>query len=390
MRHHHTVFRQLLQHVPWDRFDRLAAAHGHLRRARGFTPRRHLVSLLHGALSGAQGLRATVTGLSADAERLYHAGGAPATRPAARATLADANRTRDADAFVALFEAMVAQATRGLRRACDGALHLLDATPLRLNSLAAAWASAQGGGFGGKAHVVYDANAGVPLRFVVTAATVNDITVARAWPIEPGVTYAFDLGYHDFKWFRDLHDAGCRFVTRFKRNTVFHADERRPIPPGDPVRSDRVGRLSARMARSRRNPFDAPVREIVVVTDRGVALRIMTNDLDAPAADIAAIYRRRWEIELFFRWVKQTLDIRSFIGASQNAVRIQIAVAMIAFLLIRLAHQAQSAITTPLDFLRTVRATLMRRRPVTNLRRPPPPPPDARQLTFDPASLAQA
>ena len=112
------------------------------------------------------------------------------------------------------------------------------------------------------------------------------------------------------------------------------------------------------MARNRNNPFHSPVREVRVRIDTGKVLRILTNDLDAPAREIADLYKRRWQIELFFRWVKQTLKIKHFIGRSENAVRIQIAVALIAFLLLRLAHAAQRAVHSPLGFARLVRANL--------------------------------
>ena len=124
------------------------------------------------------------------------------------------------------------------------------------------------------------------------------------------------------------------------------------------------------------------VREIRVTTDTGKVLRILSNDLDAGAEEIANLYRRRWAIELFFRWVKQTLKITRFIGVSENAVRIQIAVALIAFLLLRLAQAAQTAIQSPLVFSRLVRANLMQRRSFENLLEPPPIPQDQRQMTL--------
>ena len=125
------------------------------------------------------------------------------------------------------------------------------------------------------------------------------------------------------------------------------------------------------------------MREVRVNTDTGKELRILTNDLDAPAEEIADLYKRRWEIELFFRWVKQTLKIRHFLGTSENAVRIQIAVALIAFLLLRLAQAAAKTIKSPLAFARLVRANLMHRRSLDALLdRPPPISRDDRQLAL--------
>lgn len=118
--------------------------------------------------------------------------------------------------------------------------------------------------------------------------------------------------------------------------------------------------------------------------ESGKVLRILTNDLDTPAIEIADLYKRRWQVELFFRWVKQTLKIRHFLGRSDNAVRIQIAVALITFLLLRLAHAAQRSVHSLLGFARLVRANLMHRRPLDRLLDPPPPIlQNHRQLSFN-------
>ena len=115
------------------------------------------------------------------------------------------------------------------------------------------------------------------------------------------------------------------------------------------------------------------VREVRVATETGKVLRLLCNDLDATAQEIADLYKRRWAIELFFRWVKQTLRITRFLGTSENAVRIQIAVALIAFLLLRLAQAAQKTIQSPLAFARLVRANLMHRRSIERLLHGEPP-----------------
>lgn len=195
----------------------------------------------------------------------------------------------------------------------------------------------------------------------------NDIEIAKKLTIEPGATYCFDLGYQNFQWFADLHAAGCRFVTHFKKNTNFTVKETRALSNDAVALTDRVDHLSSRMARNRTNPFSYPIREITVQTHTGKTLRIMTNDLDSPADTIAEIYKRRWQIELFFRWIKQGLNMTRFIGTSENAVRTQVAINLIVYLLIRLAQRTQSAITRPLDFLRAVRTTLMRLRSLNAL-----------------------
>ncbi|MFO1146256.1 MAG: IS4 family transposase [Rhodospirillales bacterium] len=207
----------------------------------------------------------------------------------------------------------------------------------------------------------------------VTAAKVNDITAAQAMPIEAGATDVFDLGYYDYRWWAKMDAAGCRIVTRFKANTPLSVTAERDVPKDGDILSDRTGLLPARQAASRKNPFGDPVREIRVRIQTGKVLRILSNDLDATAQEIADLYKRRWAIELFFRWVKQTLKIRHFLGTSENAVRIQIAVALIAFLLLRMAQANQETVHSPLAFARLVRANLMHRRRIDCLLEPEPP-----------------
>lgn len=334
------------------------------------------MALLYGQLSGASSLREIEAGLSSHCARLYHLG----MQPPARSTLADANAVRPCEVFSGLFAYMVGQARGGLRKKLGEAVRLIDSTGLKLSGLSD-WAGFSAGVCGAKLHVVYDPDADRPLYAALTLARVNDITPAKKMPIEAGATYVFDLGYYDYGWWAKLDAAGCRIVTRFKKNTPLAVVEDLPLERGSPVLSDRIGHLPERMARSRKNPFGNPVRELRVITETGKELRILTNDLDAPAEEIADLYKRRWQVELFFRWIKQTLKIRHFLGASENAVRIQLAIALIAFLVLRLAQQAAKTVESPLAFARLVRANLMHRRPLNALLAPPPPIiRDARQL----------
>jgi transposase len=368
MRHENSVFHALSKHIPWAAFDKLVDEHGADRRVRRLTTRSQLMALLYGQLSGALSLREIEAGLISHRARLYHLGVAPPSR----STLSDANAARPYEVFAGLFAHMLGQASRGLRKKLGEAVRLIDATAIKL-SAASDWASFSAGVCGAKLHVIYDPDAERPLYAAVTPARVNDITAAKAMPIEAGATYVFDLGYYDYGWWAELDAKGCRIVTRFKKNTPLAVVEERPLPPGSAALSDRVGHLPARMAKSRKNPLQKPVREVRVITETGKELRILTNDLDATADQIADLYRRRWQVELFFRWIKQTLKIRHFLGTSENAVRIQVAVALIAFLLLRLAQQAAKLTASPLAFARLVRANLMHRRPLDALLEPPPP-----------------
>jgi hypothetical protein len=366
MHHQNSVFHSVLKHVAWHDFDRLVEVHEGDARVRRLTTKSQFVALLYGQLSGASSLREIVTGLASHSARLYHLG----VDKVRRSTLSDANAQRPSAVFSELFVTMTQQAHRGLRRKLAETTYLIDATSMRLNEHSADWARFSAGVCGAKVHVIYDADADRPIYAAVSAAKVNDITVAQQMPIEPGATYVFDLGYYDYAWWAKLDAAQCRIVTRFKSNTPLDRVEELSVPLESNILSDRIGFLPARQANSRRNPLQDAVREVRVVTETGKVLRILSNDLDASAREIADLYKRRWAIELFFRWVKQTLRITRFLGTSENAVRIQIVVALIAFLLLRLAQATQRRVQSPIAFARLVRANLMHRRRIDHLLEP--------------------
>ena len=364
MRHQNSVLHSLLKHVPWHKLSQIVEKHGADALVRTLSSKQHLIALLYGQLSGATSLREIVTGLESHQTRLYHLGAVPVKR----STMSDANGNRPWQVFAELATEILQQAHRGLRRTTREAVRLIDSTSIRLSSLSQDWATFSAEVFGAKAHIIYDPAADRPVYFAVTPANVNDITAAKAMPIEPGATYVFDLGYYDYGWWAALDAVGCRFVTRLKKNTPFAAvHENRLRRRGGNIVSDRIGHLPQRLAQSRKNPLQVPLRELQVIIDTGKLLRIVTNDLDAPAEQIADLYKQRWHIELFFRWIKQVLKIKHFIGVSENAVRIQIAVALIAFVTLRMAQAAQKAVYGSLEFVRLVRVNLMHRRPIDRL-----------------------
>ena len=371
MRHHNSVFHEVLKQVPWGEFERLVEVRRADWRVRRLPTKSQLVAMIYAQLAGATSLREIVTGMASQSIRLYHLG----AKLPKRSTLADANRERPSELFTDLLALMIARAHRGLRRTLAETTYLIDATGLRLDRRTLAWARFSAKVCGAKLHVVYDADADRPIYAAVTPARVNDITAAQAMPIEPGATYVFDLGYYDYAWWAKLDQAQCRIVTRFRSSTPLAVAEELPVPPGTTILSDRIGHLPPRLSKSRLNPFQDPVREVRVQLDTGKVLRILSNDLDAPAQQIADLYKRRWAIELFFRWVKQILKITRFLGISKNAVRIQIAITLIAFLLLRLAQAGQQRITSPLAFARLVRLNLMHRRRLDRLLDAKPPPP---------------
>lgn len=364
MRHQNIVFHGLLKPIPWAMFDQLVEQHGADRDDRGIKCKAHLIAMLLAQVCGARGLREIEANLKSHAGKLYHLGGCTVSKSA----LSASNRSRAAaKVFGGLLLVLMKQLQAGHRRKVRDCVRLIDSTSVRLSALSGHWATFSSGICGAKAHIVYDPDVDQPLYLMVTASHVNDITAAKEMPIEAGATYVFDLGYYDYGWWARLDEAGCRIVTPLKTNTPFALVEERPVPAATAILSDRTGYLPSRLAASRRNPMAKLVREVQIIIEAGKVLRIFTNDLEASAQEIADLYRRRWAIELFFRWIKQTLKIDHFLGTSETAVRIQITVALITFLLLRLAHDANKIVKSPLIFARLIKTNLMQRRAISGL-----------------------
>ena len=362
MRHQTTVFHDLINHVPWGEFYRLARAYNSDRRVRRLSSKSQFLALLFGQISGADSLRGIEAGMASQSMRLYHLGG----KAPARSTLADANARRPAALYRDLFQYMARSADRRTRRHMRDAVRILDATRIRLPGPVEAWKAGASATPAIKIHTVYDPETATPVEASVTSSLVNDITPAKALIIAPGTAYVFDLGYYSFDWWASLHKAGAVFVTRLKRTTKLIDVEECAPPEG--ILAERTGHLAGTNGRA----MPHRIRELTVAISTSKIIRIATNDLDRPATEIAALYKERWAIEMFFKWIKQNLRIKRFLGTSRNAVETQIFVALIAYLLLRRAHDAQTAIARPSTFAKLVAINLWHRRPINQLGKPPP------------------
>jgi hypothetical protein len=382
MRHQNTVFHGLLKAIPRWRFETIIERLGGDYRVRRLPCWSQFVAMIYAQLAGAQSLRELEATLASHGSRLYHLGVGETIK---RSTLSDANAGRPAAIFAEVFALLLDRLRGRLGGEAREVVRLIDATCLPLGETLHAWARFTDTSASAKVHVVYDPAADLPTYFSVTPARVNDIVEAKALPLEAGATYVFDKGYTDFAWWAELNARGCRFVTRLKVNSAHQELSHRPASePG--IVSDTLIRLTQRMARSRTNPYQDTLREVVVRRDNGETLRLVTNDLEAPASEIAQLYKTRWQIELFFKWIKQNLKIRKFLGTSQNAVKIQIITAMIAYLLIRLPQHAWPTTPSLQHLARLIRANLMHRKTIPELLRPPPEtekPPADPQIAMD-------
>ena len=364
MQYQSTVFGQLLKALPRGRFERLAKVHAKGRKKRELSSWGHLVAMIFAQAGGARSLR--------DLERLLERQHGVAAHlglgQVKRSTLADANRSRPADLFCDVAMLLAGDLARG--RGAGEALHLIDATRILAGKRMEHWAA--GGGV--KLHVMYEANGAHPVCFAVTPDRVNDITAAHAMPIAPGATYVFDKGYYHFAFWAKLDAQGCRFVTRLKTHSPTTVIAERAVEGGSGILFDRTVRLSERLKTMRPNPLGHPLRLIGVTISSGREITLISNDLNTPATVIADLYKARWQVELFFKWIKQNLKIKHFMGTSRNAVTIQIMTALIAFMLLRIAQKKANAVLGLQAIARLVQPLALARRPITDLFFPTPPP----------------
>ena len=366
MQYCNSIFASILKPIPRRWFKATVERHEGDAYDKTFTSWNHLVVLLFAQLSGAGSLRELEAVWNAHSHHHYHLG----TGLLARSTLSDANARRPVAIFAETFDVLSALADQALKREGSEMLRLLDATPIPLDEVVR-WAQCNGRTRGLKLHVVFDPKADHPRRIEITPARVNDVLVGRTTPIESGATYAFDKAYCDYAWWTCLHRAGSYFLTRPKRNAKYKVVRWRPLRKTKGDGFTILDDAEVRLATQGHPRLAISMRRVRLKRDNGAVLTLITNDLKRSAVEIAALYKLRWQIELLFRWIKQHLKLRTFLGRSQNAIHLQVIAAMIAYLLLRIAAR-QSRIALPaIRFANLIASCLFARKPVAKIDRPP-------------------
>jgi len=304
----------------------------------------------------------------------------------ARSTLSDANARRPVGIFAQTFAMLSTLADRRTRQQGAAMVRLIDASPVPLHTLCK-WAKWNGRIRGMKLHVVYDPVADVPIGAVVTAANVNDIEIGRQVAIKAGTTYVFDKAYCRFDWWQNINDCEAFFVTRTKRKMRLRASGHRPLRQRNGDGFKVLADDEVKLASKGDSRLPIPLRRIRIRRNQGGVITLLTNDLNRPAVEIAALYKSRWQIELLFRWIKQHLDIRNFLGTSDNAVRLQILAAMIAYLLLRLAARLNRVTMLPLRLAELIQQFLFSRRTIATIATPPPVNPSRPRPPISPGQL---
>ncbi len=340
-----SLFNQLLHHFPRLEFAALVKKHKAERAAKGFDCWTQFVAMLLCQLGHTDSLREICNGLSCCLGKLVHLGIAKAPN---RSTLSYANQHRPAAFYQELFytalERFRAQQQRGVRKRTfrfKNQLLSLDSTTISLCLSLFPWAQFRRTQGGVKAHVLMDHDDYLPRYVLLTAARASDVRMAHHFDLPPGSIVAVDRGYNDFRLFARWIAGGVFFVTRPMHHIAYEVVESRPLPQNRNLLSDEIMRLSSKKARQ---TFKHRLRRIVVwdaAQEREIVL--LTNHFDFGATTIANIYKDRWEIELFFKALKQNLKIKSFVGTTENALHIQIWTALIALLLLKWLHHLSQA-----------------------------------------------
>lgn len=331
MKAKHTVFGNLLKYVSHKNFNESVKKHDGDKWCKNFFCWDLFIMLLHGQLSGEASMRNLELGSACQTSHLKRLG----ANPASLSTLSDACKARNPAVFMDVFR-QVLSTLKASKQKIDKKLaefvYLIDSTPISLKGHGYEWAKDNYRIKGLKVHTTYDYNLKSPIHFTITAPNVNDVTEGKKLFIKAKGIYVFDKGYYDYRWWNEIDQKGSRFVTRLKKDAPFKIIEKRDVKGN--LFHDWTIKLTSQAGKQ----FKGLLRHIRVKLANKKSIVVITNDLISSAAHIAELYKWRWDIELFFKCLKQNLKIKRFWGKNENAVKLQIIIAMIAYVLLKLAQ----------------------------------------------------
>jgi hypothetical protein len=332
------VFSQFLRLLPRYEFQRIVDKYNGDYRTRQFKCWHQLNCILFAHIRQEKSLRDIDIALNAHASKLYHIG----IKQCPKSTLADANERRDYRIYEEFAKTLMQHARREyagtpLALDVDNAVYALDASVIDLTLSLFPWAKFRKTKGAIKLHAMIDLRGNIPAFLTITNGKVHDVKAAPQVPIEADGIYVVDRGYVDFAWLWSIHQTGAFFVTRLKTSIKWTRVVSHPVDKSLGLRSDQeILVASARLKKL----YPERLRKISFRDEiQGRTLVFITNNFTLPAATIAALYKARWEIELFFKWIKQNLRVKTFYGTSSNAVKTQIWIAMIVYLVLAILKE---------------------------------------------------
>lgn len=369
MSHHNTAFYQLLKPVSRHEFEGLAKRHHSGQKLRSATRWDQFIGMSMSQLSGRQSLRDIQSNLEAQQQKLYHLG----AKPIARSTLSRLNDQQPAELYENLFYKLLKRCKNqpsDHKFRFKNPLYSLDASAIDLSLNLFPWAVHRHDTANVKLSVGLNHGTMIPEFVAISDGQENDMVEGRKFDFPKGSIVAFDKGYVDYEWFKSLTDRGIFFVTRVRAKSVYSVLERNPTHQSGGVTSDQVIQLSSAHARKR----GAPKLRRVGFRDQetGKFFEFLTNNFSLSAKTIAAIYKDRWQVELFFKAIKQNLKIKAFVGRSRNAILTQIWIAMITYLLVAFARHSAREGWTVQRILRVLQLNLFERKSLKEIFDPDP------------------
>lgn len=370
MPHSNTILSQILKFVPRHEFEALAVQHHSGRSFRTASRWSQFVGLVMAQLSGRNSLRDIVDSLSAQAHRLYHLGSARLTR----SNLSRMNENKPHELYEALFGKLL-QRCQGVTPGHDfrfkNPLYSLDASTIDLCLSVFPWADFRSTKGAIKLHVGMN-HAGYLPEFVrVTEGSTHEVNIGKLLSFPKGSIIAMDRGYNDYSWYKALNDKGIFFVTRLKKNADYKVTQRRSVKKEEGLTCDQIIQFQGLQKgkecpiKLRRVGYRDPLT--------GKRYAFLTNQMKLSAKTIADIYKSRWQIELFFKWIKQNLKIKSFIGTSKNAVLTQIWVSLCVYLVLAYLKFQSKLAKSLQQILRLLQLNLFEKRDLMALLRGDPP-----------------
>lgn len=337
-----TQFSELLKFFPKSYFNAQVKAYNSDKYSKTFKSWNLFVLVFYGHLTNSKSMRSMLSGYNSQTPYHYHLN----TGNVKRSTLSEALRKRSYEPFEKCCEYLMKQVHKNVSKDVNSLISILDSTPIPLRGNGYEWTQHRSAYRipGLKAHFAINGDKNTPYFLNISDSNVNDITVMKTHiEIEKGVTYIMDKAYLDYNWWNQIDLANAKFVTRIKVNTKYEVIENNRINVSQEsnILSDETIHLTNKKPRAGaiNNYAFKNLRLVTAKRENGNLIHIITNDFERSAEEISDLYKQRWQIELFFKWLKQKLKLKTFFGKSENAVKIQIYIAVICYLLIQLLKE---------------------------------------------------
>jgi len=362
-----TVFKQLLQFLPRYEFNLCVRRYRGELRVKKFSTYDQFLCLAYAQMSGRESLRDIETCLNSHQEKLYHIG---FRGDVSRTTLADANERRDWRIFQDFGQLLIRMAQKeyqsdSMAVELTQPLYAFDSTTIDLCLSLFPWAEFRKTKAAVKMHTLIDLRGPIPTWVAITTGKVHDVRMLDHLPVEKEAFYTMDRGYVDFVRLYAIHQQGAFFVVRAKDNLKCRRLYSNPKDKETGVRADQIVTL---VTQKSKKGYPERLRRVSFVDqERNKRLVFLTNNFEVPAETVAAVYKQRWQVELFFKWIKQHLRIKSFIGTSANAVKSQIWVALCIYLLVAITKKKLGIQCSLYTFLQILEVNLFEKKPISSL-----------------------